>query len=571
MPTVVLNAYSKAYPLITNRIRASVFLQSDPTALIAIQIDTTPEHPARTWSFPGLPRNNYGFSLDEINSSGDTVSNLALFSVVPGEIDGELVRDDEQIKVGTTIGFIAGAKGFVFDGTPVGDGTLAIAFQGDTSSTSSAFTLSGIPSTGDVVLVHFEVNPNDTDPIEIYNISSTVLTGWSLSDLITDLYNKMLAVWANTFTYTNSGNNGVRVQGFSSSSITVTLTPASSGFKPNYIGWEIVPSELTGRGILVKGLDYSWNSTTGEFNLLQEGDILEDGNYYNIHFNPILNPAGSSYPTVTDFSIRLITSTESILLDDFANKVIIEPVADYIEVTLPNITLVPDGRRLMIETGSKSTTFGVRVKPFGSNVIKFLNGSIYLSNMESLSIYRFKRSEGVYEWRIDEQDGNFKTLGNIISNDNKIDSDSRLNNSHLLDGAIESKERFARIYNQFVLNLPISQVCNFDDWATGDNKYKFSLANSTNPAFANKFHFPDRRGLYEKNTTSLTKSADYQPSEIGEMTLNFPMVRHDAPSTTYFGITDGPLIGSPSNRNITFNEGKVMEVKNYSINKYILF
>ena len=115
MPTVVLDAYSKAYPSITNRIRASVFLETDPFALVASIIDTTVGHPARVWHFPGLPRANYGFSLDEIDSGGAVVANLALFSVVPSQIDGTLVRDDEQIKVGTTPGFDSGLNSVFFD------------------------------------------------------------------------------------------------------------------------------------------------------------------------------------------------------------------------------------------------------------------------------------------------------------------------------------------------------------------------------------------------------------------------------------------------------------------------
>ena len=208
MPTVVLDAYSKAYPLILNRIRASVFLETDPIALVATIIDITVGHPARIWHFPGLPRANYGFSLDEIDIGGNPINNLALFSVVPSQIDGVLVRDDEQIKVDTTPGFNSGLNTVTFDGT---------------------------------------------------------------------------------------------------------------AGKPNYIGWEIVPSELTGRGILAIGLDYSWDSVTGIFTLLQGGDVLAEGTIYNIHFNPILNPAGGSVPTINDFTTRLVIATGNIDVSDFGH------------------------------------------------------------------------------------------------------------------------------------------------------------------------------------------------------------------------------------------------------------
>ena len=55
--------------------------------MVASIIDTTAGHPTRVYSFSGLPRNNYGFSLDEIDGSGNVVNNLALFDVVPGQVD----------------------------------------------------------------------------------------------------------------------------------------------------------------------------------------------------------------------------------------------------------------------------------------------------------------------------------------------------------------------------------------------------------------------------------------------------------------------------------------------------
>lgn len=56
--------------------------------------------------------------------------------------------------------------------------------------------------------------------------------------------------------------------------------------KPDYRGYEIVPSELTGRGILKKGIDYSWNKTTGRFELIIQNDVFAIDTVYNIHFQP---------------------------------------------------------------------------------------------------------------------------------------------------------------------------------------------------------------------------------------------------------------------------------------------
>ena len=117
MATVTLNAYSVAFPTITNSIRAAIYKVSDPTAMVASIIDTTSGHPARTWSFTGLDRTNYLFSLDNIDGSGNVVQNLAAFNVVPANIDGLLSRQEEQIEVGVTPNLVAGTNTATFDGS----------------------------------------------------------------------------------------------------------------------------------------------------------------------------------------------------------------------------------------------------------------------------------------------------------------------------------------------------------------------------------------------------------------------------------------------------------------------
>lgn len=397
MPTLVLNAYSKAYPFISNRIKASVRTETSG-AIIASIIDTTAGHPQRVWSFPGLPRNNYQFSLDEIDGGGAVVNNLALFSVVPGEIDGLLTRDDEQIQVGSTTGFDIGATSATFDGT---------------------------------------------------------------------------------------------------------------GGKPNYIGWEIVPSELTGRGILVEGQDYSWDKLTGVFSLLIVDDNLQDGMWYNIHFNPILNPAGNSYPTITDFSINKVIASITIDESYFGKKLLAEPAGDYIEITLPDILTVPQGRRMMVEVGGDGVRC-VKFTPVGGSLINWNSGVLYAIAGECFSIYVYERPSVAPEWRICEAFGNFRDVGRNVSCDSDIVEQQ---DKHFMNGASVSKFKYARLYEQFVLNLDPSQVVDYDDWATADNKYFYSLANSTDPSHVDEFHLPDRRGVFERNNTS-GKSGDYAADKL---------------------------------------------------------
>lgn len=400
MATVVLNLYSWNFPTITNRLRMSVFLQTDPQAFIASQIDAVAGHPARVWSFPGLARENYGVVLDEIDVSDNVVRQIAYFDVVPAEMETPVCRDDEQIQVDTALsGLVSGTNTATFDGT------------------------AGVP---------------------------------------------------------------------------------------DYRGWEIVVSELTGRGIMVKTfLDYSWDSVTGVLTLLQSGDVFSTGTWFHIHFNCQSSTAGNSVPTVFDFGIRVIDSDTTLTADDFGKKLIVDPGAILINVTLPVVTTVPQGRRLFVEV-SNSSARCVKFIPVGATPINFLNGNLYACPNESFSIYRHIISPGVNEWRICEADGNFKTVGQMVGDDSVA---LGVWNKKLLDGSIELADRYARLYNEVVLNLPVGQVVLFADWATGNNKYYYSLTNGSG-----QFHFPDRRGIFEKNKGSAGKAGDFDQQQIGPHT-----------------------------------------------------
>lgn len=363
MATVVLNAYSKDYPTIVNRIRASVYLETAPTAVVASIIDSTVGHPARTWSFPGLLRGNYKFSLDEIDVSDNVITNLALFDAVPGQADGVLVRNDEQVKVGTTPGFVVGSNSFIFDG--------------------------------------------------------------------------------------NAGT-------------------------PNYIGWEIVPSELTGRGVLVDGDDYTWDSVTGRFQLLHDGDIFSQDTVYHIHFNDKIDNTGSvSEFTVKDFKITYSQTARQLTPADWGKKLIIEPNGLFLTYMLPEAKTVPEGRTMDVEIDAPSDCC-VQFQTSGSDVIKFLRGNLFALPKESFSIYRYTRN-GIPEFRVFNDVGNFRSVGQIV---NFIQMQAGVFNALQASGQVVSVDQYARLYNEVVLKLQLSQLVSFEEHElTPENKAKFSTAN----------------------------------------------------------------------------------------------
>lgn len=517
---------------------ASIYTQDNPNAIIASIIDTTPGHPERVYDFLGLPRQNYGFRLDEIDGAGLVLANYAKFAVVPGEREGTLCRADEQYQVGTTAGFVAGATSFVFDGasSPGTSGsTLSVPYTGKPTASSAAFTLAGVPKPGDYIRVDFSLNPAP-GPMNDYSVETTVIGGWGLTEIIADLKTKIDALVDNTLAYSLDGNNGLRVRGFDNALLTVFTTiigglPGET--KPDFVGWDIVPSELTGRGILVEGLDYSWDKETATFQLLQPGDILTDGTYWNFKFNCEDSGYTDSYPTIRDFGINRITETTTLDHTYFGKKLICEPVGVYMEVNLPLIDTIPEGREMMVEVGGEGLLC-VKFIPAGGAIINYLRGAIYAMAGESFSIYKYIR-DGVHEWRISAADGNFRSCGQTVGDD-QLQPD--LFNKQALDGTIANVLQYARVYNEIVLNLPINQLVDFDAWSTGKNKYFFSRANSADIGNAGKFRFPDRRGLFERNN-QFGKAGDWLPDQLGNHMHELPFRDGTPGGVAGWGVSSG--------------------------------
>jgi hypothetical protein len=59
----------------------------------------------------------------------------------------------------------------------------------------------------------------------------------------------------------------------------------------------------------------------------------------------------------------------------------------------------------------------VKLVPHSGNTINFLNGNVYMLPNESLTLYKFTRSAGVYEWRIKNAIGNFTKVGGHVYSD----------------------------------------------------------------------------------------------------------------------------------------------------------
>ena len=99
---------------------------------------------------------------------------------------------------------------------------LSISSQANITASEWAFTLSGTPKKSDIVTVAFTVDAID------YNVASTVLAGWTLTDLINDLYNQIVALNPDALPYANMSGNGVLIQGSSTASGIATVVKYSA-------------------------------------------------------------------------------------------------------------------------------------------------------------------------------------------------------------------------------------------------------------------------------------------------------------------------------------------------------
>lgn len=500
---------SIAFPTISNRIRAEVHTQIDPNVIYRSEIDAVSGHPARIWNFAGLEKANYIFQLNEIDGSDNPVRQLAFFFVEPGQIDGLLARSQEQIKVGITPGLVVGASEFTFDGSYTGSSTLEVVVQKNLNVRVWVFTLDGIPVEGDKVKVDWNFDANEIDGINPASVESDVLAGWTFDDVIADLLAKMYAVNPNASLYSESGNDGVRFIGFTSATGIVTIIKEGGAQKPDWRGWDIGFSEMQGENFLSRTQEIEWNPTTGRLAFLEAGRFFAENQEYHVVFDARRQESGG-VPYFVDFATRYITEDTVLTVNDFGRKIIIAP-NDFITVTLPLLAEIPQGRRMLIEV--EGVNVCVQVDKQSGDSINFKQGKLFICGGESISIYKFIRPDTSQEFRCCDAFGNFYVVGSPLHNELVT---AKMYNVLLMNGDDADDRNNARLYQDFVLGLDNDQLVDYDNWATGNNKYKWSRANSANPSNVHKFKIPDRRGTFDNGATDVTRPSVFNLNSVGK-------------------------------------------------------
>lgn len=318
-----------------------------------------------------------------------------------------------------------------------------------------------------------------------------------------------------------------------------------TGGKEDWRGWDIATlTRMGGEGVMKKGDEYSWDKNTGTLTLLKAGDVFAPGEWFNVEFEDQVSQVTSSTPSSTPvFSTpKIITANYNVSAgSDFGSLLIVRPAGNYVELTLPDIATVVPGRLLTIEGDFSATQKCGKLICAAGQVINWLaggRGNLYFCPSETFSIYKFIDTvAAVSMWRIFAPFGNWMRVGEQIVDDNIV---ANVFNKILMDGGTLGGTstngldvlQFARLYNDFVLNLPASQRCNYDDWATGTNIYLYSLANSANPANVGKFRIPNRLNVFERNTDGARVPGNFQAGQT--------------PSHSHFnGVADDKPQGDP--------------------------
>lgn len=358
---------------------------------------------------------------------------------------------------------------------------------------------------------------------------------------------------------------------------TNTFTFNGTAGTEDWRGWDISTIDRIGTGPMKRGVDYSWDQSTGVFVLMQGGDIFAGNEWFNIEFEPQATPVTSSTPIISPIfsTAKIITANYSINAGtDFGALLIIDPPGDYIELTLPDIATVVEFRAVTIEMRRSSAAKCCKIITQSGQLIDWMGPSgprsdLYMCPNERIKLYNYidrtNPLSPVAMWRTLDPFGNYLTVGHQFGDDNLS---AQMFNVLQFVGLQCDVLQYARLYYDHVVNLS-GQLVNYDDWATGNSRYCFSLANSANPVNAGKFMTPDRTDIVEKTSNGTRLPGQIQAAQVGQLTVQLKKGN----GYTGGGLNPGFFGPGQSNNpqpteNIVVNAGNENLIKTVAIRKY---
>jgi len=285
---------------------------------------------------------------------------------------------------------------------------------------------------------------------------------------------------------------------------------------PDWIGWEPI-IELIGAGTQKENIDYTYNVLTGNWALTSGNTFINDV-FFWVQFKPIIVADQSTSQYTQPFIEKLVITTDTTLTAaDIGKKILIRPESSYIEVTLPDIATVTEFRIAYFEF-CPGTWKCCKILAHTGDVIDWLKkgdsdrNAVYGCPNETIEIFKEVIDVETSVWRVQNSDGNFKTVGQRVSEDQI--STGVFNKVPLFgtDSTGIDSDDYARLYYDYVVFLPSAQVCTYANWNTGENKYLYSLKDPS----TGKFHVPDLRDLFERVTDGTNNSGYHEEDSIEE-------------------------------------------------------
>lgn len=278
-----------------------------------------------------------------------------------------------------------------------------------------------------------------------------------------------------------------------------------TGGRADWRGWfPIIDSPILGP-ILEDGYQFDWDSVTGTWTITDMANpTFQDTTQYRVQFQPKTVERAPGVPGGRQWTeVKEITANVTLVAGDMGKKLLAKPATAKITVILPLLATVVQNRVSYCETVKQllGTMFCVEWATQGADT--FDDGSVVKRSLpgETFEFYKYAAFGDPATYRTQAEAPGMLNVGREFSS-----GLSSIVNAQMFDGSIGNVDKNARIWYEYVANLDPAQRVPYATWeSTPALQTRWSGLNGDVPA---KFHFPDRRGLTEKNTSDGGENTD---------------------------------------------------------------
>lgn len=294
--------------------------------------------------------------------------------------------------------------------------------------------------------------------------------------------------------------------------VTADATPGFTSGQNAYIdttlsGWNYTV-EQRGVGALVPGTDINILSSGGWQFI--NGYIIQPGEVFVMRFQPTITAQSSVSSTSSGkvYSDEIIVTGNIALDSSYLGKVVrCQGINPSFTITLPPSASSPNMKLIQFISEGGSHTM-VNVATNGSDSFQWLGKTLTtlsLAQSEMIEMYNYN---GI--WRIKSSDGNFKTVGEIVSNFSKLEQ-----NTLICNGQLISRTQYPRLWNWIQTALDPSLLVTDSQWGFQDT----STSSSTYGLYINKGKFSTGDGSTTFRLPVLAASTQFGAGGVTPFTI----------------------------------------------------